>query len=161
MKRKFTFVTGAVFTLMFFPINAFAYSNWGQEAMAFSLIDVFFDVLGFSVAVLALCFGLEMLRKLTGKLKVTWIYCIISILIFLILQIMTLVSAFYNIDFSGIFSILKFIMGLFFLFSVFAARSMVQEIVRNKSLRRNNDSLTIPSIEIETSIEDETKESGI
>jgi hypothetical protein len=136
MKKKLNFIMGVIITLFLFPINTFAYSNWGQEVKIFSLFDMFFDILSFSAAVVALSMGLEMLLKFSGKLKATWIYCMITILIFLILQIMTLVSAFYSIDFSGIFPIVKFLMSLFFLSSVFAARSMINEIIRNKSIRK-------------------------
>jgi len=139
MKRKFNFIAGGLLALIFFPVNALAYSDWGLEVKISSLFDVFFDILGFFVVLVALGMGIEMLRKFSGKLRSTWIYCMMAVLIFLILQIMTLLSAFYSIDFSGIFPILKFLMGLFFLASVFTVRSMVNQIIRNKALRKRND----------------------
>lgn len=136
MKKKFNFIPVLIIILFLFPSNTLAYSNWGQEMEIFSLFDIFFDIIGFSVVVVALIMGLEMLLKFSGKLKKTWIYCMITILFFLILQILTFISAFYSIDFSGIFSILKFLMASFILASVFAARSMIHEVIRNKSIRK-------------------------
>lgn len=139
MKKIFKLIAGGLLTLTFFPLNALAYSNWGQEMEIFSLFDIFFDIIGFSVVVVALIMGLEMLLKFSGMLKKTWIYCMITILFFLILQILTFISAFYSIDFSGIFSILKFLMAAFILASVFAARSMIHQIIRNKSIRKRDE----------------------
>jgi hypothetical protein len=135
MKKFLNLISGLLLVLFFFPLNVLAYNDWGMDVKIFSLFDVFFDILGFSVAVAALSIGLELLRKLTGKFRTTWIYCMMTILIFLIIQAMTLISAFYSIDFSGIFPIIKFIMGLMFLIAVLVARSMIQQIVRNKSLK--------------------------
>ncbi len=133
MKKIIYTIIGILFVS--FPVQALAYSNWGSDVEIFSIYDVFFDILSFSVAVVALGIGFQMVNKLSGGLKSTWIYYMIVILLFVILQIFSLLSVFNIFKLSGLFAIIKLIMVVAFLSTVLSARSFVQKILRAKFIK--------------------------
>lgn len=122
------------FSLFFFiPQGVWGYSNWGIQNDLFSLYDLFFDVLSFSAALVALGLSLSLILKLTGSLKKAWIFLIIATLIFVILQVISVLSIFSLFDISGLFSVFKFLFAICLLAFTIILSGLVRKLLLAKS----------------------------
>ena len=108
MRNILHLIIGILLINISFPNKVLAYSNWGGDIEIFSIYDVFFDILSFSVTIVALGIGVQMLNKLSGGLKSVWLYCMIAILLFVVMQILSLLSVFDIFRLSGLFAIIKY-----------------------------------------------------
>ena len=121
-----------------FPYKTLAYNNWGPDVNLFSIYDVFFDILSFSIAVVALGIGFQMLNRLIGNLRSAWRFYIMAMGFFVVMQILALLSVFDIFSLSGFFAIIKFFMAIAFLVTVLNLRHFIQKILRDKSVKEKD-----------------------
>ena len=136
MKKLIITIISILFASL--PAKAFAYTNWSQDVNIFSMYDVFFDVLSFSVAIATLGVGLQIANKLSGGLKAIWKFSMIVVLLFIAIQIFSLLSVFDIFRLSGLFAIMKLLMSVAFLGTVLSAKNFVVKVLRSKSIRNKD-----------------------
>ena len=135
MKKNKIFTFFIIIGLIW-PSTALAYSNWGTGMKIFSFYDVFFDILSVSIAIVTFFYGLQIFNKIKGGLKKAASMFFVTMSFFIILQAMSIISLFSQIDLTGFFSIIKLLWAIFFLATVFSGRNFVKKILRNKSLSK-------------------------
>ncbi len=133
--RRFIPIIAALFTLL--PFQAYAYNNWGVEVEFLSLFDIFFDILSFSVAIVAFGISFQVLNKLGSGLRKAWLYLMISIFIFILLQLLSLLSLLKIFDLTSTFSIFKLLMSIGIIIAVLQAKSFFNKIILSKASKNN------------------------
>lgn len=124
--------------LLAHPEVALAYNNWGVEVEFLSIFDIFFDILSFSIAIVSFFIAFQVLNKISGKLRKSWIYFLVTIVMFIVLQFLTLLSLLRIFDLTSLFSILKFILSIGILIAILFARSFFNILIMKKSSQNNS-----------------------
>lgn len=134
MKKKY--LLSPLLFLSFFPNIALAYTNWSSDLTIFSFYDVFFDILGLSIALVSVTLGLQMINRISGGVKKAASLFFVTIFFYIVLQAMSLLSIFTSYDLTGLFSIIKFFWSIFFLITVIAGRSFIHKVLTKKSITK-------------------------